>query len=43
VGDDTHGHIDDIARFVAPDTIVAAVEPNTATQPRSAQGESRSA
>ncbi len=27
-GDDTHGHIDDIARFVAPDTIVAAVEPD---------------
>ncbi len=29
VGDDTHGHIDDIARFVAPTTIVAAVEPDT--------------
>jgi agmatine deiminase len=29
VGDDTHGHIDDIARFVAPSTIVAAVEPDT--------------
>jgi agmatine deiminase len=26
VGDDTHGHIDDIARFVAADTIVLAVE-----------------
>ncbi len=28
VGDDTHGHIDDIARFVAATTIVAAVEPD---------------
>jgi agmatine deiminase len=28
-GDDTHGHIDDITRFVAPTTIVTAVEPNT--------------
>jgi agmatine deiminase len=25
-GDDTHGHVDDIARFVATDTIVIAVE-----------------
>jgi agmatine deiminase len=29
-GDDTHGHIDDIARFVAPNTILACVEPNPA-------------
>jgi len=29
-GDDTHGHIDDIARFVAPDTVVACVEWNPA-------------
>jgi agmatine deiminase len=28
VGDDTHGHVDDISRFVGPATIVTAVEPN---------------
>jgi len=27
-GDDTHGHVDDISRFVALDTIVTAVEPD---------------
>ena len=27
-GDDTHGHIDDIARFVARDTVVAVIEPD---------------
>ncbi len=27
-GDDTHGHVDDITRFVGPNTIVTAVEPN---------------
>ena len=27
-GDDTHGHVDDIARFVDHNTILAAVEPN---------------
>ncbi|MGI9104059.1 MAG: agmatine deiminase family protein [Terriglobales bacterium] len=31
-GDDTHGHIDDIARFVAHDTIAAAVESNSADE-----------
>jgi agmatine deiminase len=30
VGDDTHGHVDDIARFAAPDLVVAAVESNPA-------------
>jgi len=29
-GDDTHGHVDDITRFVAPGIIVTAVEPNAA-------------
>jgi agmatine deiminase len=29
VGDDTHGHVDDIARFVAQETIVTAIEPDT--------------
>ena len=30
VGDDTHGHVDDITRFVSVDTVVTAVEPDTA-------------
>ena len=30
VGDDTHGHIDDIARFIARDTVLLAVEPDPA-------------
>src|SRR5262245_12796189 len=32
VGDDTHGHVDDISRFVAPDTAVTVVE-NLPTDP----------
>jgi len=28
VGDDTHGHVDDLARFVSPNTVLAVVEPN---------------
>lgn len=27
-GDDTHGHVDDICRFVNPETVIAAVEPD---------------
>ncbi len=28
-GDDTHGHLDDLSRFVSPDTIVTVVESNS--------------
>lgn len=31
-GDDTHGHVDDITRFVGPNTILTCVEPNTADE-----------
>ena len=31
-GDDTHGHIDDVTRFVAEDTILTCVEPSTADE-----------
>jgi agmatine deiminase len=32
VGDDTHGHVDDIARFVGDDTVVVAVEQDPADE-----------
>lgn len=32
VGDDTHGHVDDIARFVAPGVVVLAYEPDPADE-----------
>ena len=31
-GDDTHGHIDDVTRFVDENTILTTVEPNTADE-----------
>ena len=39
VGDDTHGHVDDIARFVGPRTVLAASEADPAdAQSRDPQG-----
>ncbi|MDQ6690081.1 MAG: agmatine deiminase family protein [Gemmatimonadota bacterium] len=32
VGDDTHGHVDDIARFSSRDTVILAVEPDPADE-----------
>jgi agmatine deiminase len=29
VGDDTHGHVDDLTRFVSKDTVLTMVEPNS--------------
>ncbi len=31
-GDDTHGHVDDVTRFIGENTIVTAIEPNTADE-----------
>jgi agmatine deiminase len=31
-GDDTHGHVDDIARFTSRDSVVAAVEPDKSSR-----------
>jgi agmatine deiminase len=31
-GDDTHGHVDDLARFIGPSTVVTAVEPDPADE-----------
>ena len=31
-GDDTHGHVDDITRFVGENTILTVIEPNTADE-----------
>ncbi len=31
-GDDTHGHVDDIARFAGPATVIAAVEPDASDE-----------
>jgi agmatine deiminase len=31
-GDDTHGHVDDVTRFVAENTILTCVEPSTADE-----------
>ncbi len=39
VGDDTHGHVDDLARFVAADTVVTMVEPDFADENHSALAE----
>lgn len=32
VGDDTHGHVDDLCRFVSPGTVVLCQEPNAADE-----------
>jgi agmatine deiminase len=40
-GDDTHGHVDDIARFVDARTVVAALEPDSADANHEALRENR--
>jgi len=42
VGDDTHGHIDDLARFVDPDTVVIATEDDPADPNHSILNENES-
>jgi agmatine deiminase len=32
VGDDTHGHVDDITRFVSPDTVITCVDADPASE-----------
>ena len=32
IGDDTHGHVDDITRFVSPDTVVTCVDADPASE-----------
>ncbi|HET7585346.1 MAG TPA: agmatine deiminase family protein [Gemmatimonadaceae bacterium] len=41
VGDDTHGHVDDVARFVAPNTVVLAYEPDPADENHRASEDNR--
>ncbi|MEO5767684.1 MAG: agmatine deiminase family protein, partial [Polyangia bacterium] len=40
-GDDTHGHVDDLARFVGPRTVVLAQESNPADENHAALAENR--
>jgi agmatine deiminase len=40
-GDDTHGHVDDLCRFVGPRTVVLASEPDARDENHRALGENR--